>query len=397
MDFRTLKDLDVAGKRVLVRVDFNVPLEADGSISDDTRIRESLPTIREILERGGCAILMSHLGRPKGVDPKQSLKPVLKRLQELLPGRKVTFASDCAGPEAGAAAAALAPGDVLLLENVRFHPQEEKGDKEFARQLASLGQLFVNDAFGSSHRAHCSVSGIADYLPSAAGHLLTKELDAFHRLIDDPGTPFVAILGGSKVSDKIAVVQNLVGKVQYLLIGGAMGYAFLRAQGIEIGSSKCDPADIHVAMEAISHARFNGTELLIPVDHVVTQKFAADAPSKIVEENIPDGWMGLDIGPKTIQLYSDIIKNAQRVVWNGPMGVFEFDRFAEGTRSIARAVAEATDKGGAFSYIGGGDSVAAIQKLGFASRVSHLSTGGGASLELLEGRDLPGVACLRKK
>jgi 3-phosphoglycerate kinase len=310
----------------------------------------------------------------------------------LLPGRSVSFASDCIGAEAESAAHGLKPGSVLLLENVRFHAAEEKGDKEFARKLASLGEIYINDAFGSSHRAHGSVSGVAEFLPSAAGLLLQSELDAFNRLLLDPSEPFVAILGGAKVSDKIGVVQNLVGKVQYLLIGGAMSYAFLRAQGIEIGSSKCDANDVPIAMEAISHARFEGTELLLPGDHVVTQKFAADAPSKIVDEQIPDGWMGLDIGPKTIERYAEIIKNAKRVVWNGPMGVFEFDRFAEGTRAVARAVAES----GAFSYIGGGDSVAAIQKLGFADRVSHLSTGGGASLELLEGRLLPGVACLQK-
>ncbi|MFN0205500.1 MAG: phosphoglycerate kinase [Planctomycetota bacterium] len=392
VDFRTIHDLDVKGKRVLVRVDFNVPFESDGSISDDTRIRGSMPTIQKLLDSGAAVILMSHLGRPKGVDPKQSLKPVHARLQQLLPGKTVVFAGDCTGAVAESAARALQPGQVLLLENVRFHSEEEKGDKAFSKQLASLGELYINDAFGSSHRAHCSVSGVAEFLPSAAGYLLQSELDAFNKLIDDGTEPFVAILGGAKVSDKIGVVQNLVGKVQYLLIGGAMSYAFLRAQGIEIGASKCDPADIHVAMEAISRARFEGTEILLPSDHVVTQKFAADAPSKIVEENIPEGWMGLDIGPKTIQQYSDIIKNAKRIVWNGPMGVFEFDRFAEGTRAVARAVAES----GAFSYIGGGDSVAAIQKLGFADRVSHLSTGGGASLELLEGQVLPGVACLAK-
>lgn len=393
VDFRTLKDLDVKGKRVLVRVDFNVPFESDGSISDDTRIRSSMPTIQKLLECGASVILMSHLGRPKGVDPKQSLKPVYVRLQQLLPGRTVLFANDCVGPAAETAARALEPGQVLLLENVRFHAEEEKGDKAFSKQLASLGELYINDAFGSSHRAHCSVSGVAEFLPCAAGYLLQSELDAFNKLIDDGSEPFVAILGGAKVSDKIGVVQNLVGKVQYLLVGGAMSYAFLRAQGIEIGASKCDPADIHVAMEAISRARFEGTEILLPSDHVITQKFAADAPSKIVDENIPEGWMGLDIGPKTILQYSEIISNAKRVVWNGPMGVFEFDRFAEGTRAVARAVAES----GAFSYIGGGDSVAAIQKLGFADRVSHLSTGGGASLELLEGQVLPGVACLVKK
>lgn len=393
VDFRTLNDLDVSGKRVLVRVDFNVPLEADGSISDDTRVRSSMPTIENLLSRGASVVLMSHLGRPKGVDPKQSLKPVWKRLQELLPSRKVNFADDCTGPAAGAAAAALKPGEVLLLENVRFHAAEEKGDRAFSQELAKLGNLYVNDAFGSSHRAHCSVSGVAEFLPCAAGFLLQSELDSFNKLIESEELPFVAILGGAKVSDKIGVVQNLVGKVQHLVIGGAMSYAFLRASGQEIGASKCDPADIHVAMEAMSRARFEGTELLLPVDHVVTQKFAADAPSKVVEENIPDGWMGLDIGPKTIQLYSNLIKTARRVVWNGPMGVFEFDRFAEGTRSVARAVAES----GAFSYVGGGDSVAAIQKLGFADRVSHLSTGGGASLELLEGRVLPGVACLARR
>jgi 3-phosphoglycerate kinase len=393
MEFLTIDDLDVRGKRVLVRVDFNVPLDPEGKITDDTRIRASIPTIEALLSRGAAVILMSHLGRPKGVDPKQSLTPVWKRLAELLPGKKVGFAKDCIGAEAAAATAALRAGEVLLLENVRFHPGDEKGDPNFAKELASLGQLYVNDAFGSSHRAHGSVSGVAAFLPSAAGLLLQRELEAFRRLIEDPATPFVAILGGSKVSDKIAVVQNLVGKVQYLVIGGAMAYAFCRASGQEVGASKFDEADLPVAMEAMAKSRFEGTELLIPVDHVVTQKFASDAPSQIVEGNIPEGWMGLDIGPQTIANYSAVIADAKKVVWNGPMGVFEFDRFAEGTRAMARAVADS----GAFSYVGGGDSVAAIQKLGFGDRVSHLSTGGGASLELLEGRELPGVACLRPR
>jgi 3-phosphoglycerate kinase len=392
MTFRTLDELDVKGKRVLVRADLNVPLDPEGRITDDTRIRASMPTVEAILVRGGSVVLMSHLGRPKGADPKQSLKPVLTRLKELLPSRKVSFAADCVGAEAEAAAKALKPGEVLLLENVRFHKEEEKGDAAFSKALASLGDLFVNDAFGSSHRAHCSVSGVAAHLTPAAGLLLQAELDAFHKLLEDPSTPFVAILGGSKVSDKIAVVQNLVGKVQHLLIGGAMAYAFCKASGQEIGASRFDEADLPIAMEAMSIARFQGTELLIPLDHVVTQKFAADAPSQVVGEGIPDGWMGLDIGPKTIELYTGVVKTAARIVWNGPMGVFEFDRFAEGTRAVARAVAES----GAFSYIGGGDSVAAIQKLGFGDRVSHLSTGGGASLELLEGKTLPGVACLSK-
>lgn len=392
MQFRTLSDLDVRGKRVLVRADFNVPLDADGNITDDTRVRASMPTIEALLARGASVVLTSHLGRPKGPDPKQSLRPVLARLRALLPGRSVTFAEDCVGPAAEAAAKALAPGGVLLLENVRFHKEEEKGDANFARQLASLGELYVNDAFGSSHRAHGSVSGVAAHLPAAAGLLLQQELDAFRRLVEDPGEPFVAILGGSKVSDKIGVVQSLVGKVQYLVIGGAMAYAFCRASGMEIGASRFDEADLPVAMEAMAKARFEGTELLLPLDHVVTQKFAADAPSKVVEGNIPDGWMGLDIGPRTIAAYQEVVRRAKKIVWNGPMGVFEFDRFAEGTRAVARAVAES----GAFSYVGGGDSVAAIQKLGFADRVSHLSTGGGASLELLEGRELPGVACLKR-
>lgn len=393
MTFRTLQDIDVRDKRVLVRVDFNVPLEKDGSISDDTRITASLPTIQALLDRGASVVLMSHLGRPKGVDPSQSLRPVHRRLSELLPGRKVNFAEDCVGAAAEGAAAALTGGQVLLLENVRFHKEEEKGDKAFAASLAKLGQAFVNDAFGSSHRAHCSVSGVADHLPSAAGFLLQKELDAFDRLMNDPGLPFVAILGGSKVSDKIAVVENLVGKVQTLIVGGAMAYAFLRASGEEIGSSKFEEADMHIAMDAMAKARFKGTELLLPVDHVVTQKFDANAESRVVEGDIPEGWMGLDIGPKTVELFSGVIRGAKRVVWNGPMGVFEFEKFAGGTRGVARAVAES----GAFSFVGGGDSVAAIQKLGFGDRVSHLSTGGGASLELLEGKDLPGVACLRKK
>ncbi|MBL8694765.1 MAG: phosphoglycerate kinase [Planctomycetes bacterium] len=393
MTFRTLQDIDVRGKRVLVRVDFNVPLEKDGSISDDTRITASLPTIQALLDRGASLVLMSHLGRPKGVDPSQSLRPVHRRLSELLPGRKVNFADDCVGAAAEGAAAALTEGQVLLLENVRFHKEEEKGDKAFAASLAKLGQAFVNDAFGSSHRAHCSVSGVADHLPSAAGLLLQKELDAFDRLMNDPGMPFVAILGGSKVSDKIAVVENLVGKVQTLIVGGAMAYAFLRASGQEIGSSRFEEADMHIAMDAMAKARFKGTELLLPVDHVVTQTFDANAESRVVEGDIPEGWMGLDIGPKTVELFSGVIGGAKRIVWNGPMGVFEFEKFAAGTRGVARAVAES----GAFSFVGGGDSVAAIQKLGFGDRVSHLSTGGGASLELLEGKDLPGVACLRKK
>ncbi len=393
MTFRTLADLDVKGKRVLVRVDFNVPFEKDGSISDDTRIRGSLPTLQAILERGGSAVCMSHLGRPKGgPDPKYSLQPVAKRLAELMKGHAVRFAADCIGAEAEAAAKALKPGEVLLLENVRFHPEEEKGDAAFAKKLAALGDLYVNDAFGSSHRAHASVSGVASLLPSGAGLLLQSELVAFEKLMNDPSQPFVAILGGAKVSDKIGVVENLGGKVQHLLVGGAMAYAFLRASGIEVGSSKFDEADMHVAMDAMAKLRFQGTELLIPVDHVVTESFAADAPSKVVEENIPDGWMGLDIGPKTVELYAGVIAEAKRVVWNGPMGVFEFDRFAEGTRGVARAIAQSE----AFSVVGGGDSVAAIQKFGFAERVSHISTGGGASLELLEGKELPGVACLRR-
>ena len=391
--FRTLDDLDVRGKRVLVRVDFNVPLSKDGSISDDTRIVASLPTIEAILERGGSAVLMSHLGRPKGgPDPKASLRVVAARLQELLPKRAVRFSPDCVGPETEKAAAALKPGEVLLLENVRFHPEEEKGDKAFARSLAKLGDVYVNDAFGSSHRAHASVSGVAEFLPSAAGFLLRRELDAFRTLLDDPARPFVAILGGAKVSDKVGVVENLVGKVDALLIGGAMAYAFLRAGGIEVGSSKLDDMDVAIAMDAMAKARFKRTELLLPVDHVVTQQFDAQAPSRVVEESIPDGWMGLDIGPETARKYGEVIRAAKRIVWNGPMGVFEFDRFAEGTRAVARAVAES----GAFSFVGGGDSVAAVEKLGFADRVSHISTGGGASLELLEGKELPGVACLSK-
>jgi 3-phosphoglycerate kinase len=390
MRFRTLSDLDARGKRVLVRVDFNVPLDKEGRITDDTRIRASLPTIRNLLERGGAAVLMSHLGRPKGPDPKSSLRGVAKRLAELLPDRKVAFAPECIGPEAEAAARALKPAEALLLENVRFHPEEEKGDRAFARALSQLGDLYVNDAFGASHRAHASVSVVAEFLPSAAGLLLQAELDAFHRLLEDKTRPFVAILGGAKVSDKVGVVENLIGKVDALLVGGAMAYAFLRAQGTGTGSSKVDEADVPIARSAIDKARSAKTELLLPVDHVVAEKFDADAPSKTVDGAIPAGWMGLDIGPKTIERYGKTIRGAKRVVWNGPMGVFEFDRFAEGTRAVARAVAES----GAFSIVGGGDSVAAVTKLGFADLISHISTGGGASLELLEGQVLPGVACL---
>jgi len=394
MNKLSIRDLDMSGKRVFVRVDFNVPLES-GCVTDDTRIRATLPTLRLAAERGARLILASHLGRPKGKpDPKYSLAPVAARLQELL-GKPVAFASDCVGADAEALSKALGNGDVLLLENVRYHPQEEANDAEFARQLAALcDQLFVCDAFGSAHRAHASVVGITKYVrQSAAGLLMERELDYLGRAVSRPERPFVAVLGGAKVSDKIGVVQNLMKLADAMLVGGAMAYTFLKSQGQPVGSSLVENDKLDLARGLLEQARQRNFRLLLPVDHVLAQ--SADSPATRTADiaSTPDGWMGLDVGPKTIEQFSREISRARMIVWNGPLGMFEKPAFAQGTLAIAKAVAAAT-KAGATSIIGGGDSVAAVEQAGVADQISHISTGGGASLEFLAGDKLPGVEAL---
>lgn len=384
-----LTNLDVKGKKVLVRVDFNVPL-ADGKVADDARIRASLPTIQYLLDQGAAVILCSHLGRPKGVDPIFSMKPVALYLGTLIDA-PVHFAEDCIGEPAARAAAALQPGQVLVLENTRFHEAEKKNDPEMAKQLASLADLYVNDAFGSSHRAHASTAGVADYLPAAAGFLLEKEIKYLGNAIADPARPFVTILGGAKVSDKIGVIENLLGKSDQILIGGGMANTFFKAQGYEMGDSLVEDEVIDTAKALLEKA---GDKLLLPVDMVIADAFSADAAERTMSVgDVPAGWRVLDIGPKTVALFSEVIAGAGTVVWNGPMGVFEFDKFAKGTFAIAKAVAES----GATSIIGGGDSISAINKSGLEDKITHISTGGGASLEMLEGKALPGLAVLDDK
>lgn len=391
----TVKDVDVRSKRVLVRVDYNVPLDANGNVSDDKRITASLPTIKYLLENGARVILCSHLGRPKGEVKKEfSLLPVAKRLKELLPDVNISFASDCIGEEAEQKAMALKDGEILLLENLRFHKEEEKNDPEFAKKLASLAELYVSDAFGTVHRAHASTVGVAGYLPAVAGFLIGKELSVMGGALEKPERPFVAILGGAKVEDKIGVITNLLNKCDTLLIGGGMAYTFFKAMGYEIGDSLLDGESIALAGQLMETARQKGVKLMLPVDTVVAKAFAADAEHKTVASNeIPAGWQGLDIGEKTAQLYAKEIKAAKTVIWNGPMGVFEFPEFAKGTAAIAKACAEC----GGTTIIGGGDSASAVKKLGYADSITHISTGGGASLEFLEGKVLPGVAALNDK
>ena len=392
---KTVKDVDVRSKRVLVRVDYNVPLDANGNVSDDKRITASLPTINYLLEQGARIILCSHLGRPKGEVKKEfSLAPVAKRLKELLPGVNIYFASDCIGEEAERKAAALKDGEILLLENLRFHKEEEKNDPEFAKKLASLAEIYVNDAFGTVHRAHASTAGVAAYLPAVAGFLIGKELSMMGGALENPERPFVAILGGAKVADKIGVITNLLNKCDTLLIGGGMAYTFFKAMGYEIGDSLLDAESIDLAKQLMETAKEKGVKLLLPVDTVVAKAFAADAEHMIVSANaIPAGWQGLDIGEKTRELFAAEIKNAKTVIWNGPMGVFEFPEFAKGTEAVAKACAEC----GGTTIIGGGDSASAVKKLGYADKMTHISTGGGASLEFLEGKVLPGVAALNDK
>lgn len=390
---KTIEDIDVQGKRVLVRCDFNVPLK-DGVITDDKRIRASLPTIKYLLEHGAKVILCSHLGRPKGeFKPEFSLKPVAARLSELL-GFEVKIADDVVGESAQKLAAEVQEGKAVLIENVRYEKGETKNDPELSKKFAALADIYVNDAFGSAHRAHCSTTGVADYLPAVCGYLIQKEISVMGTALADPKRPFVAILGGAKVSDKIGVIENLLDKVDTLIIGGGMAYTFFKAQEHTIGTSICEEDKIALAKETMDKAAQKGVKFLLPVDNKVGREYNPDTESMIVDsDDIPDGWMGLDIGPATQELFSNAIKGAGTVVWNGPMGVSEWDNFAQGTIAVAKAVADS----GAISIIGGGDSAAAVQKLGFADKMTHISTGGGASLEFLEGKELPGIAALNDK
>ena len=391
---KSVEDIDVSGKKVIVRCDFNVPQDENGRITDNKRIVAALPTIKYLLEHNAAVILCSHLGRPKGeFKMKYSLAPVAERLSELL-GQKVTLAKDVIGEDAKKLAAALKPGEAMLLENVRFHKEEEKNDPAFAKELASMAEIYVNDAFGTAHRAHASTAGIADYLPAVCGFLIQKEISIMGKALADPARPFVAILGGAKVSDKIGVINNLIEKCDTIIIGGGMSYTFMKAMGKEIGTSLCEEDKLDLAKDLMKKAEDKGVKLLLPVDTVCADHFAADATPVVYDAGaLPADMMGLDIGPKTIELFSDAVKDAGTVVWNGPMGVFEFDAFAVGTKAVAKAIAASH----AVSIIGGGDSAAAVEKLGFADKMTHISTGGGASLEFLEGLELPGIACLEDK
>ena len=426
---KTVEDIDVAGKRVLVRCDFNVPMK-DGAITDTKRIVGALPTVKYLSDHGAKVILCSHMGRPhnifndtvkldkkekkkidampeseqaeatakcleaaKGDVTKFSLAPVAAELGKLL-GKEVIMAKDVIGPDAKAKAAALNNGDVMIIENIRFHAEETKNDPEFAKELASMADIYVNDAFGTAHRAHASTEGVSHYLPAVCGYLIQKEITVMGGALTEPKRPFVAILGGAKVSDKIGVIDNLLTKVDTLIIGGGMAYTFFKAQGHSIGTSLCEEDKLDLAKATLEKAEKAGVKFLLPVDTKVGKEFAPDTESQVVDSTaIPDGWMGLDIGPKTIELFSDAIKGAGTVVWNGPMGVSEWENFAAGTIGVASAVADS----GSISIIGGGDSAAAVEKLGFADKMTHISTGGGASLEFLEGKELPGIACLNEK
>ncbi len=396
MDYnkKNVEDIDVNGKKVFVRCDFNVPQDETGRITDDKRIVAALPTIKYLLEHKAAVILCSHLGRPKGeFKKKYSLAPVAERLSELLK-QEVKLAKDVIGPDAKALAAAVQPGQAILLENVRFHKEEEKNDPTFAKELADMAEIYVNDAFGTAHRAHATTAGIADYLPAVCGYLISKEISIMGKALANPARPFVAILGGAKVSDKINVINNLIDKCDTVIIGGGMAYTFSKAQGGSIGTSLCEEDKFDLALGLLKKAEEKGVKLLLPVDTVCADHFAADAVPSVCEAGkIPDGMMGLDIGPKTVELFSQAVADAGTVVWNGPMGVFEFDAFAIGTKAVAKAIAGSK----AISIIGGGDSAAAVEKLGFADKMTHISTGGGASLEFLEGLELPGIACLNDK
>ena len=391
---KTIYDVDVKGKKVLLRCDFNVPQNKEtGEITSDKRIVAAIPTIKYLLENGAAVISCSHLGKPKGEwKTKLTLAPVAKRLSQLL-GQEVIFASNIIGEDAQAKAAALQPGQIMLLENLRFDIREEKNGADFAKALADMADIFVSDAFGTVHRAHASTAGVAAYLPAYSGLLVNKELSIMGKALDDPKRPFVAVLGGAKVSDKINVINNLLEKADTIIIGGGMAYTFKKAQGYEIGTSLLEADRIDYAKEMIEKAAAKGVKFLLPVDNLCAAEFSAEAEPVLVEGNIPENLMGMDIGPKTVELFAEAVKGAGTIVWNGPMGVFEFDKFAGGTKAMAKALAES----GAVTIVGGGDSAAAVEKLGFADKITHISTGGGASLEFLEGKELPGVACLLDK
>ena len=392
---KTILDVDVAGKKILLRCDFNVPQDKEtGAITSDKRIVAALPTIRYLLEKKAAVIACSHLGKPKGEwKAKLSLAPVAQRLSELL-GQEVIFAKDIVGEDAKAKAAALQGGQIMLLENLRFDPREEKNDPSFAEELASMAELYVSDAFGAVHRAHASTAGVAAYLPAVSGLLVAKELEVMGGALNNPKRPFVAVLGGAKVSDKIGVINNLLDKADTIIIGGGMAYTFAKAQGGSIGKSLCEEDKLDYAREMIAKAEKNGVKLLLPSDTMAADDFSNDAKRQVVSTMaIPDGWEGMDIGPDTIRTFCDAVKGAGTVVWNGPMGVFEFENFAAGTRAMAQALADS----GAITIVGGGDSAAAVEQMGFADKITHISTGGGASLEFLEGLELPGVACLLDK
>ncbi len=394
MNKMTVKDIDLKGKRVFCRVDFNVPMQ-DGQITDETRIRAALPTIQYLVDQGAKVILASHLGRPKGkVVEEMRLTPVAKRLSELL-GKEVAKADEAYGEAVQAKVNAMKEGDVLLLENVRFYPGEEKNDPELAKAFAGLADIYVNDAFGAAHRAHASTAGIAEHLPAVSGFLMEKELDVLGKALSNPERPFTAIIGGAKVKDKIGVIENLLEKVDNLIIGGGLAYTFVKAQGHEIGKSLLEEDKIDLARGFIEKAKEKGVNFYMPVDAVVADEFSENANTKVVSiEEIPADWQALDIGPKTAELYAKVIKDSKLVIWNGPMGVFEMEKFAGGTKAVAEALAEAEDT---YSVIGGGDSAAAVEKFGLADRMSHISTGGGASLEFMEGKALPGVVALNDK
>ena len=391
---KTIYDVDVKGKKVLLRCDFNVPQNKEtGEITSDKRIVAAIPTIKYLLENGAAVISCSHLGKPKGEwKTKLTLAPVAERLSQLL-GQEVIFASDIIGEDAKAKAAALQPGQIMLLENLRFDIREEKNGADFAKALADMADIFVSDAFGTVHRAHASTAGVAAYLPAYSGLLVNKELSIMGKALDDPKRPFVAVLGGAKVSDKINVINNLLEKADTIIIGGGMAYTFKKAQGYEIGTSLLEADRIDYAKEMIEKAAAKGVKFLLPVDNLCAAEFSAEAEPVLAEGNIPENLMGMDIGPKTVELFAEAVKGAGTIVWNGPMGVFEFDKFAGGTKAMAKALAES----GAVTIVGGGESAAAVEKLGFADKITHISTGGGASLEFLEGKELPGVACLLDK
>lgn len=395
MNKKTIRDVDVTNKKVLVRCDFNVPLDKEtGKITNDLRIVAALPTIKYLLENNAKVILCSHLGKPKGeIKPELSLKPVANRLSEYL-GFEVKFSKDIVGENAKELSKELKPGKAILLENVRFDPREEKNDKEFSKELASLAEIYVNDAFGTAHRAHSSTVGVAEFLPAVCGFLIEKEVEMLGDNLNNPERPFVAILGGAKVSDKIKVIENLLEKVDSIIIGGGMTYTFLKAMGYEIGNSICELDRIDIAKETIEKAEKKGVKLLFPIDTVCGKEFSNEAETIIVDsKEIPKGWQGLDIGPKAIEEFTQVLKNAKTVIWNGPLGVFEFEKFAKGTNAIAKVLSEIN----AITIVGGGDSVAAVEKGGFSDKITHISTGGGATLEYLEGKELPGIECLENK